>query len=216
MDRFIQAMPAVQDGDLMICREHGIAYQADRMHRVAYDAAYFDKCSEYEGNEIALKVTAGRVAMVNRHVGPNRVLDIGIGSGEFIKARPNTFGHDVNPVAIEWLRGANLWAEVDDGFAGYTMFDVIEHVETPEDYLRHIPLQAFAFFSVPIVYGIGAVRLSKHYRPGEHLQHWTLEGFVAWMGMHGFMLLEKQDFEIQAGRESIYTFAFRRYRWPSS
>ena len=215
MDRFIQAMPATEDGDLMLCREHGVAYQKDRRHRVAYDADYMAKCAAYEGNDIARAVTAGRVAMVERRVGTNRVLDIGIGSGEFIKARPNTFGHDVNLAAVEWLRSAGLWAEVDGGFSAYTMFDVIEHVETPEDYLRHIPLHAFVVLSVPIFYGLGGIRLSKHYRPGEHLQYFTRDGFVAWMGQHGFMLLEIADFEIQAGRESIYTFAFKRYRWPT-
>ena len=215
MDRFIASLPAEPDGDLMLCREHGVAYQHDRSNLCAYDDAYYSKCASYEGQEIARKINEGRVAMVNKHVGLGRVVDVGIGSGEFIKNRPNTWGHDVNPVGIEWLKRNDLWAAKLGPFCGVTMWDVIEHLDTPEEYLRQIPLHGFLFVSLPIFYALGAVRLSKHYRPSEHLQYFTEEGFVAWMALHGFLMLEMQDFEIAAGRESIYSFAFRRFRWPA-
>lgn len=215
IDRFIATFPAEFDHDLALCREHGVAYQIDRDHLVNYDAAYYGKCASYEGHEIAQRINAGRRALVDRYVGANRAVDIGIGSGEFIKHRPNTFGHDVNPVGIEWLKRNDLWAERLTDFAGYTFWDVIEHVPDPGVYLQQIQLQAFAFFSLPIFYGLGAIRLSKHYRPGEHLQYFTEDGFTSWMALHGFMLLERQDFEIQAGRESIFSFAFKRVRWPT-
>ena len=35
-------------------------------------------------------------------------------------------------------------------------------------------------------------------------------GFVAWMALHSFELLERQDFETRAGRDSILSFAFRK------
>lgn len=216
LDRFIAALPAEEDGDLMLCAEHGIAYQRDRDHIVNYDAEYYDRCKSYEDQEIALKINAGRIALVDRYVGMNRVVDVGIGSGEFIKKRPGTFGHDINPVAIEWLKRNDLWAENLSESCGCTFFDVIEHVPEPEVYLRQIQLHAFAFFSVPIMYALGAIRLSKHYRPGEHLQYFENQGFIEWMDLHGFLFLERQDFEIQAGRESIYSYAFKRNRWPSS
>jgi hypothetical protein len=204
------------DGDLMLCRADGVAYQIDRGHLVNYDAAYYSKCAGYDGQPIADAINAGRVALVNRHVGNRPVVDIGIGSGEFIRQRGGeTYGHDVNPVAIEWLNRQDLRAERLAGYAGYTFWDVLEHVETPEDYLKHVDIGDRVFVSLPIFYGLGAIRTSKHYRPGEHLQYFTLDGFVLWMGRHGFMLLERSDFEIQAGRESIYTFAFKRYRWPA-
>ena len=58
LDRFIAAMPAEADGDLMLCRENGVAYQADRSHIVNYDEQYFDKCRSYEGAEIAKAINA--------------------------------------------------------------------------------------------------------------------------------------------------------------
>jgi methyltransferase family protein len=216
LDRFIAAMPAEEDADLMLCRGHGLAYQKDRAHIVNYDGDYYEKCRSYEDKEIALKINAGRIALVNRLLGQNRVVDIGIGSGEFIKKRPNTFGRDVNPVAIEWLKRNDLWAEHLSDFAGCTFWDVIEHVPEPEQYFRHIQLHSYLFTSVPIFYGLGGIRQSKHYRPGEHLYYWTEDGFINWMDSHGFMQLGRTEtFEIDAGRESIYSFAFKRYRWPN-
>lgn len=214
MDRIIAQYPVELDGDLALCREHGVAYQRDMTKLVAYDAPYYAKCLSYEDQKIALAINAGRIALVNRHVGTNRIVDVGIGSGEFIKKRPDTFGHDINPVAIEWLKRNDLWAHRLGDFSGHTYWDVIEHVPEPETYFRQIHLGAFLFTSIPIFYGLGGVRLSKHYRPGEHLYYFTEDGFVEWMNRHGFLLLERDDFEIRAGRESILSFAFKRYRWP--
>ncbi len=214
MDRFIASLPSQPDGDLMLCPDHGVAYQADHTQLVAYDEAYYAKCAGYEGQEIANKINAGRVELVNKYVGPNKVVDVGIGSGEFIRTRPNTYGTDVNPAGIEWLKRNDRWVEKIIGFAAVTFWDVLEHIPEPEQYLKQIGLGCYLFTSIPIVYALGAIRLSKHYRPGEHLYYYTEEGFVSWMERHGFQLLETQTFEIEAGRESIYSFAFRRYRWP--
>lgn len=212
MDRFVAAFPAFADEDLMICAEHGVAYQADREHVLCYDEAYYNKCASYEGQQIAEKINAGRIALVSRYIGGNALVDVGIGSGEFIRKRPNTFGHDVNPVAMEWLKRNDLWAKNLSSYAGASFWDVLEHVQDPGVYLNQINLHAFVFVSIPIFYGLRAIRLSKHYRPGEHLYYWTESGFVEWMERHGFMHLETADFEIEAGRESIYSFAFKRYR----
>jgi len=215
VDRFIAQFDAEADGDLMLCRAHGVAYQKDRTDVVDYGADYFDKCLGYEDQAIAQKINAGRIALVNGHVGQNSVLDIGIGSGEFIKKRRGkTFGFDVNPVASEWLKRQGLWADRLNAFAGYTFWDVLEHVETPETYLRQIDLHAFLFTSVPIFDDLDTIRASRHYRPGEHLYYWTDSGFVRWLDLHGFQILERQTFEIDAGRDSIHSYAFRRYRLP--
>lgn len=212
MDRFIGNFPAEADRDLILCRDHGVAYQADMTNLCAYDDAYYAKFASHD-QAILEKVNAGRVAFVSKIFGAGKVIDVGIGDGQFIKHRPNTYGHDVNPAGIEWLKRNDLWARSLSEFGAATFWDVIEHVETPEQYLRQINLHSFAFFSLPIFYALGAIRASKHYRPGEHLYYWTEDGFVAWMDLHGFRLVELQDFEIQAGRESILSFAFRRYRW---
>jgi len=213
MDSVIASLPAQPDADLMLCHEHGIAYQADRTQLVAYDRAYYDKCAGYEGQQIANRINDARIELVARwYSGP--VCDVGIGSGEFIKRRPNTYGHDVNPVAIEWLKRNDLWSDRLDQFGALTFWDVLEHVPDPAQYLRHVYLHAFVFCSIPVFEDLNAIRASRHYRPGEHLYYFKRQGFIDWMSAHGFLLLEWNDHESRAGRDSINSFAFNRNRWP--
>lgn len=210
MDAFIAGFDAIDDDDLMLCPAHGVAYQKDRTHIVAYDGEYYEKCRGYEGQRIADRINEGRIAMVAKHYGDGPVLDTGIGSGEFIKRRLQTYGRDVNPVAIEWLKRQDLWAQYPAEFEAFTFWDVLEHVETPLDVLRHVRPDAYLFCSIPVFDDLALIRKSKHYRPGEHLYYWTDRGFVAWMALHGFQLLERDDYETRAGRESIISYAFTR------
>lgn len=211
MDSIIENFPSVADGDLMLCHQHGIAYQRDMAEKVPYDGAYFDKYVGYEGQDIAVRINAGRVALVDKHVGKAAaVLDIGIGSGEFIKNRPITFGYDVNPKAIEWLKARKRWSDGFAAFDGFTFWDVLEHVEEPDDYFRRIHEGAFLFTSIPIFADLARIRESRHYRPGEHLYYFTEDGLIGWLAGYGFELIERQDFETRAGRDSILSYAFKR------
>jgi 2-polyprenyl-3-methyl-5-hydroxy-6-metoxy-1,4-benzoquinol methylase len=211
MNELIKRFAAEADRDLMLCRSRGIAYQRDMTITASYDAAYFNKCRGYEDQEIALKINAGRIALVDKYVGTGNVLDVGIGSGEFIKKRgANTFGYDINPAAIAWLKRAHRWSQDFSAFRTFTFWDVIEHVELPENYLRAIAPGSHLFASIPVFEDIGRVRESKHYRPGEHLYYWTEQGFVDWIALYNFRLLERQAFETEAGRDSILSFAFCR------
>jgi hypothetical protein len=194
----------------MLCLDHGVAYQADMTKRVQYDADYFNKCASYEGKEIADKINLGRINLVLTHFGSGRVVDVGVGSGEFVKRRFNTFGRDVNPVAVRWLKDTGQWAYNLSSFEAFTFWDVIEHLEDPSVYFDHIQRGAMLFTSIPIFNNLGTIRRSKHYRPGEHLYYWTHDGFVRWMKCHGFDLLEHATFEMDAGREDIHSFAFVR------
>ena len=214
MDSFIDGFPAEYDDDLMLtlC---GVAYQKDMTPTADYGAEYFDKCAGYEGSAIGEAINAARIALVARHYA-GRVCDVGVGSGAFVAARPDTVGFDINPRAVEWLRDRGLLAAHPGGFAAYTFWDVIEHLETPADYLGLVPLHGYVFISLPIFDDLRGVRSSRHYRPGEHLYYFTHEGFVFWMGLHGFCLLETNTDETAAGRESIRSYAFKRAQWPSS
>lgn len=211
MDRMIAQFGAIPDGDLMLCGNRGVAYQRDMSVQVTYDGAYFDKCAGYEDQEIARKINAGRAAIVNKYIGSAcPALDVGVGSGEFIKNRPNTLGYDINPKAVSWLRERMLWSDAFDAFDAFTMWDVLEHVENPYDYFRRMHPGSYLFLSIPIFSDLSRVRESRHYRPGEHLYYFTECGLVDWMALYRFHLLERQDFEISAGRDSILSFAFKR------
>lgn len=203
--------PAVIDQDLVIYPDLGIAQQIDPTYRV--EVPYFEKCGAYEGQEIARKINAGRVALVDKYVGSDGwILDIGVGSGEFIKNRPQTWGYDVDPHAAEWLMRENRWAtrEMFGFFDAYTMWDVIEHLAEPEEYFERMPHGTHLFACLPIFDDLARIRESRHYRPGEHLIYFSELGFVNWMKGHRFEHLETQDFETTAGRDSILSFAFRK------
>lgn len=211
MDTFIDGFAAEYDDDLMLtlC---GVAYQRDMTPSVSYGAEYFDKCA-HEGSSIGEAINAARIAFVARHY-DGRVCDIGIGSGAFVAARQATLGYDINPRAEAWLKDRGLWTK-PGGFYAYTLWDVIEHLTTPYEYLSLVPLHGFVFLSIPVFSDLYKIRESKHYRPGEHLYYFTHEGFVYWMGLHGFNLLESNSAETDIGRESIRSYAFKRNRISS-
>lgn len=210
MDRLIARYPSKPDGDLTLCP--GVAYQTDMTVTAAYDETYFDKCAGYKGAEIARLINAGRAKLVDHHYCPRGpMLDIGVGAGEFIEYRgAGTFGYDINPAAVEWLKARGRYRDKLAGWLCYSFWDVLEHVPEPEDYFRHILPGSRLLTSVPIFDDMNRIRESKHYRPGEHLYYFTRDGFVRWMAEHRFRLLGIETFEMLAGREDIWSFAFER------
>lgn len=210
MDRFAAWVAGEDDGDLVLLLHQGMAYQKEQNNLVSYDEDYWNKCASYEGQEICEKINAGRIALVDRHYGPGPVIDVGVGSGEFIRRRRFTYGVDVNPKAQKWLFDNGLWAYDFNQVKAFTFWDVIEHVPDITEYFSRIKDGSYLFTSVPIFEDLKRIRESKHYRPSEHLYYWTQVGFVAWMRLYRFELLETTDFEIKAGRENILSFAFRR------
>lgn len=212
MDALIRRFTSVTDGDLKFCHERGVAYQADMTNLIAYDDDYFDRYVALKGQPIARALNAGRVDLVNRHAGVDcQVVDVGIGSGEFIASRPNTVGTDVNPKAVKWLQDVGLRAGALTDYTAFTFWDVLEHVVEPhQSYFRHIPDGAYLFTSIPVFPDLSKVRLSRHYKPNEHLYYFTPQGFIDWMALYRFRLLEQSDLEVKAGRDSIGSFAFKR------
>lgn len=215
MDRLIKRWDFVKDGDLAICDARGVAYQRDMRVTVPYDENYFAKVQAYEGSDIAERVNAGRVALLSRHLARGAsVLDYGAGGGGFLRdARSAGFevkGFDVMPQTALWLREAGLYADNPADFAALCLWDTIEHLPNAEGILKRVPRGAHLFASIPVFEDLRAVRGSKHYRPGEHLYYWTETGFVDWMALWGYRLLEASDHEVKAGREKIGAFAFVR------
>ena len=143
MDRLIEALDAVIDGDLALCEGEGVAYQVDRSHRVQYGPDYFAKVAAYEGGEIARRVIDGRLALAARHARPGaRLLDYGCGSGEFLRAALaagfDARGFDVMAETRDWLASRALWADNPAAFEIVTAWDVIEHLENPAELLARI------------------------------------------------------------------------------
>lgn len=218
MDPLIRRFDAVRDGDLMLCEHRGVAYQR-QMHegRIPYDDAYlatFDSPA-YSDSTIARAVNAGRCSLVARYLrAGSSLLDIGAASGAFVKlaiaAGFDAKGYDVIPNAAARLYVQGLYSDNPDAFMAVTMWDSIEHLENPVETLKRVRKNCLLFASVPVFDNLGAIRQSKHYKPGEHLYYWTPDGFVDYMALHGFRLLERSSHETEAGRDSIGAFAFIR------
>ena len=216
MDRLVKRFDCVLDDDLCVCEHKGVSYQRDMTKgRIDYGAAYLENYDRYAAGPISDAINAGRVALVARHAPAGAsVLDFGAASGIFVRqaARAGfaTRGFDVIPDAVRRLKDADLYADDLSAFAAVTMWDSIEHLDEPELALRNVRKGAHLFASVPIFEDVRRVRDSKHYKPGEHLYYWTAQGFVDWMALYGFRLLEQSSHETDAGRESIGAFAFVR------
>ncbi len=196
------------DGELTCNLRRGRAWQTDLDVTTMYGVEYFNKCASNDASSIADALNVCRSSLVQRHYGDGLLVDVGIGSGEFIRHRPNTLGTDINPVALKWLADNEKLADDAATYQAFSFWDVIEHMPDPAIALSRIPIGGFAFFSIPVFDDLTRIRESKHYRPGEHLHYWTRSGFIAWLLHHGFYLLETNNGETIAGRDSIESFAF--------
>lgn len=216
MDRLIKRFDAEPDNDLMLCEHRGVAYQRDMTKgRIEYGAAYLANYDAYAQGPLADAINAGRVELLKRHAKEGAsVLDVGAASGIFVRRAVGegfaANGFDVIPQAVARLKRDDLYASDITTFDAITMWDSIEHIEEPELTLRNVKKGALLFASVPIFADARRVRESKHYKPGEHLYYWTAQGFIDWMALYGFRLLEQSTHETDAGRDSIGAFAFVR------
>lgn len=177
-----------------------------------YDESYFAKYQRMNLTEMGRRITEARCDLVARHAGgASHVLDCGIGSGAFILGRSGwTWGYDVNPVGITWLKEWGRWKDpYERPFPTVTLWDVMEHIPEPKKLLDNV--KRWVFMSCPIWPGPGApTRDWKHYKPHEHCWYWTEGGLISWMAGHGFACREATAMETVIGREDIGTFAFER------
>lgn len=175
-----------------------------------YDASYFERYRQMADTEMGRELTISRLWLVERHYsGP--LVDVGIGAGQFVEARPNTRGYDVNPQGVAWLNRRGLWADLygkGNRFPALTFWDSLEHIDRPD--LAVARAEKWVFVSVPIFEGAEHVLRSKHFRKTEHIWYWTHEGLVSWFEEQGFTLVEHNKKESQLGREGIISYAFSR------
>jgi hypothetical protein len=184
--------------------EFGIGYYP--VEDQPYDEQYWQKYLAMEQTDIGKTLNQARVNMVKEYEW-NEIIDIGIGSGAFIKEFSNAYGFDINPNAIEWLKQNNKWKEPSNVDA-MSFWDSLEHIHNPTELLGNI--NKYAFVSCPIYTDKDHILRSKHFRPDEHCWYWTYEGLIKFMSNFGFYLLEYSNIETLIGREDIGSFTFKR------
>jgi hypothetical protein len=213
MDPIIKSYPGVPIEDLMYCYQHGVAYQRDMSVSVAYDKDYYEKYIGYEGTEIADRLNECRIGLTEQYC--DTILDIGVGSGEFIKrSKIKVFGFDINPYAIDWLHKERLFVDpyvsVPDKIQGISLWDTLEHIPNPNKLLNSLRSGCYAFISIPIFDDLSSIKKNKHYRPNEHYYYFTEKGLVGYMEDNYFDCIDISDCETRAGREDVLSFVFRR------
>lgn len=211
IDQQIIVTPTSNGHPLEWCDAHGFGYL--RSNGYDYGESYWQKYLSYNDNGIGIKVTDYREKFVRTYLPKSASLcDVGIGSGQFVE-RMRCDGYDVNPYAQEWLKSRNAWgnpiirASGNHPYDALSLWDVLEHIDDPTDLLnstQHI------FTSLPIHKDMGACLKSKHLRPDEHIWHFTETGLRYFMKLHDFTLVASGNGEIEAGREDIYTYYFKK------
>lgn len=213
MDSIIGHYQSVPFGELNYCWKQGILYQRDMTASVAYDESYFQHYVELEDGEIANKLNKGRVGLSHKYC--DCIIDMGIGSGEFIKkSTAKMYGFDINPVGVSWLKERDIWADPYEFLPydvdGITLWDTLEHIPKPTDLMQLVRPGMYVFISLPIVGDLMKIRQSKHYKPNEHYYYYSVQGMVCYMNDAGFDFVEISDHETLSGRQDILAFAFRK------
>lgn len=176
-----------------------------------YGKSYFEKYSVYEKQSCA--INDARVEFTQLVLGSDNdaiVLDVGIGSGTFVRSSPDYYGYDVNPAGIEWLTENKKFLDMykPNNTTAYTFWDSFEHIKDLKSVMLAAP--EFIIMSIPIFKNKEDVLKSKHYRKDEHFHYFTDCGIKDFMHDYGFQFLFQNDMEVKLGRESIGTYAFKR------
>lgn len=197
---------------------HGLGIGYCPAPLIDYDASYFENYIGLDASPMGQALTEARVEMLRRHLpacfqAEVRVVDIGIGAGNFVMAA-DCHGFDVCEPARQWLIGdgryLNPWQMGDETVPVLTFWDSLEHIPDPEPLLAKAAV--FVLISMPIYAGEEDCRRSKHFKPGEHVWYFTQDGLIEWMKGLGFELVEMNNRETELGREGILSFAFKRVK----
>lgn len=173
-----------------------------------YDADYIAKYKGYADTDRGRAITAARRDMV-RAVPYTSIVDVGVGSGQFMLACPGARGFDINPVAVTWLRARGLYHDPRAYPIDAACFwDSLEHIPNPAEILSHV--QRYVFAALPIFDDLSHVLRSKHYKPDEHCWYFTDAGFILFMARHGWSVVDSNQRETELGREEISSYAFIR------
>jgi len=175
-----------------------------------YGQSYWDEYVRRANTPMGQRITDLRCNLVQKYLPQTApVLDIGIGCGQFIEIRKgNTFGYDINPVGVDWLRKRGIYQDPRLSWHNMTFWDALEHIPDATSVMECC--KQYAFITLPIFRDEAHCRSSRHFKPGEHVWYFTHDGLTRWARGLGFELVEHNAKETELGRQDIETFVFRR------
>lgn len=210
MDTIIAKYDVVNStADLVYCQD--LAYQKDMNQSIEYGTEYFENYVKRADTDISCKINQARINLSEKYC-DKCILDIGIGSGEFIRrSTMKVYGYDINPHGVAWLKERHLFVnpyeEMHKDVQGVSLWDTLEHIKNPQELFAKIPTGTFMFVSLPTFNDLTTLTSSKHYKPNEHYYYFTIPGFIRFITDSGFNCVEHNDDETKAGREGITSFA---------
>lgn len=173
-----------------------------------YTGSYFAHYQTLDNTPMGVKLTCARLELVGKYCAPNTVVDIGIGGGRFV-CESGGGGYDVCADAVKWLKEAGRYRDPYVApVSAVTCWDSLEHIPEPEKLLANV--RDWLFVSLPLCESPEEWMSCKHFKPGEHLHYWSLQGFIRWCAEQGFECVEINHAETELGREGITSFAFKR------
>lgn len=147
----------------------------------------------------------------------SKVLDIGYGDGEFIRALRkcgvDAIGYDVHSDSL----GVPTVSDLSGKYDVVTLYDALEHVENLETILK-INTEYF-IVTVPnflLNQSDDQIRNWKHYKPNEHLHYFTEASILALFRRHDFDCLLVHNVEdlirTKNGQNAnTMTYIFKRF-----
>lgn len=194
-----------------------IIFQINLDNLISYDDKYFQNYVNLKNTNISRKLNNFRTKISKKYAKTGSILDVGIGSGEFIqKSKNKVYGFDINPNGIYWLKQNDLYLNpyTDDisKIKVFTLWDTLEHMANPCYFLNLIKKNQILIATLPIYDDFVRIGLSKHFKKNEHLYYWTNESFEWYMEKNGFRIVETSEQENKCGRQGVKTFVCKKIK----
>lgn len=184
------------DKEFIVCLRGCVVRTRHNYDGAQYGQDYARNYIEYAKSPVNTPLNLFRLGLIARWVQKhNTILDIGCCVGEFLsfaeKYFPFCAGFEPNKIAAkiaeERVPASPIWTDLDGHIRPFciTMFDVIEHIENPKEFLQHLHniMQSSGIVAIttPDFAAVGLkfdtargeyetnLRSWKHYKPTEHL-----------------------------------------------
>lgn len=207
----VSAIPVTKTQELEWNESIGIGYiKPELAEDLVYGQEYWDNYRKLIGTEIGKKLTKARIDIAKKfNIKPSRILDIGIGNGQFCDEF-DCKGYDVNKVAVEYLKQNDKFVDIygeSYEWEWLSLWDVVEHLDNPTELLSKTN---GVILSTPIYKNMMDCLNSKHCKPNEHIWYFTVHGMIYFMAKFGFNCKYYSTVETKCGRESIGSFVFTK------
>lgn len=188
---------------ILRCGSCKTLYVRDIPDRVSLDKIYTD--SDYydlepQSAKRVMNEHLRRLKIIGDYANKGRILDVGCANGVFLDCAKSdgfeTFGIEISPrnVSIAYSKGHNVFlgsleeysiSNPKERFQIITCLDVIEHVESPLNFIKllseHLLPDGMLLISTPNYSGVVAKLLGKRdvfLTPPEHLNFFTIQGLL--------------------------------------